>query len=79
MENKKRLRVIVWDCEKGKVLYDEQTDRFIGGADKEGNFRVIFVGEGNRLQKLDIIREMMRACRKLKRMVNTLRGEKESG
>lgn len=70
MENNKRLRVIVWDCESEKILYDEQTNCFIGGAIKDNKeFRGIFAGQGGRLQKKIAIREMMSVCRKLKKQI----------
>ena len=76
--NNKRLRVIVFDCENKKILYDEQTDCFIGGAIKDyKEFHGIFAGQGGRLQKHIAIREMMSVCRKLKRSIWREKGNQE--
>ena len=76
MENKKRLRVIVWDCDQNKAILDEQSDCFIGGVLRDMQFKALLTGDGDKYQKKTAIREMMSVCRNLKRII---RREKESG
>ena len=69
-EAPKSLRVIVWNCESEKILYDEQTNCFMGCSLRDDNAsQVIFAGKGDKLQKRIAIREIMNTCRRLKRII----------
>lgn len=70
MENKKKLRVIVWDCEKGEVVQDFMTNSIICGYDAEEDghrfFKTFFGGKdyGKRAKIADL-KYMRKSCKKI--------------
>lgn len=69
-EETKKIRIIVWDCEGKKLLYDEQADSVICGLVKnDEGLRTIFTGRGSILQKLIAVNGLIAACRKIRRQL----------
>lgn len=84
MEKGKKLRVIVWDCEKGKVANDFMTNALVCGYDEEmegqeqgrHRFSIVYLSSYDKGTKIRILKYMMEGCRNL---IKKIRREKESG
>lgn len=76
IENNKKLRVIVWDCEGQKVIHDEMGDLFLGGISQGRELGTIVCGYAPKWKRLAFARAMIKICKKIKRII---RKEKDDG